>query len=83
MSDNRSKYSPAKPGDFSLSVKQVVIGGGGPTGWITAALLANTITSAQLDEFLANIYTLIHRTIPTRPGHTQFTAEHCRAETPT
>ncbi len=45
-------------------------------------LLADAITPAQLDEFLAHIHTLIHQTVPTLPSHAQFIAEHCKAEAP-
>ena len=44
--------------------------------------LAEGITSAQLDEFLANIRTLIGRAVESMPDHARFVAEHCKAEAP-
>ncbi len=41
--------------------------------------LADAITAAQLDEFLANIRTLIGRAVETMPEHARFVAEHCKA----
>ena len=45
-------------------------------------LLADALPADQLDEFLANIRTLISRAVPTLPSHAQFIAEHCKAEAP-
>jgi len=41
--------------------------------------LADAITPAQLDEFLANIRTLIGRAVEAMPEHARFVAEHCKA----
>jgi tryptophan halogenase len=41
--------------------------------------LADAITPAQLDEFLANIRTLIGRAVASMPDHARFVAEHCKA----
>ena len=43
--------------------------------------LADAITVAQLDEFLANIRTLIGRAVESMPDHARFVAEHCKAAT--
>jgi tryptophan halogenase len=44
--------------------------------------LAESISSDQLDEFLANVRTLIGRAVDTMPEHTRFVAEHCKANAP-
>ncbi len=44
--------------------------------------LADAISPAQLDEFLANIRTLINRAVDSMPAHTRFVAEHCKAASP-
>ncbi|EQD26397.1 hypothetical protein B2A_15658 [mine drainage metagenome] len=41
--------------------------------------LADAITPAQRDEFLANIRTLIGRAVEAMPDHARFVAEHCKA----
>jgi tryptophan 7-halogenase len=44
--------------------------------------LAEGISAAQLDEFLANIRTLIGRAVDTMPEHASFVARHCGATPP-
>jgi tryptophan halogenase len=41
--------------------------------------LADALTQAQLDEFLANIRTLIGRAVGSLPAHARFITEHCKA----
>ena len=41
--------------------------------------LADSISPAQLDEFLGNIRTLISRAVNSMPAHSRFVTEHCKA----